>query len=83
MISVHELSIASSILDAVRTETAMRPGYRAVKVAVRIGAFAGVDGESLQFGFDALVKDSDLEPLALSVERAAGEELDIAWIEEP
>ena len=78
---MHELSIASSILEAVRTETAMRPGYKAVTVGVRIGTLAGVDGESLQFGFDALVKDSDLEPLALTVERTIGEELDIAWIE--
>ncbi len=78
---MHELSIASSIIDAVRTELRMRPGYRAITVGVRIGALAGVDDESLRFGFDALIRDTDLEPLGLNVDKTAGEDLDIAWIE--
>ena len=79
--AVHELSIAMSVLDAVRTEVAMRPGTRATAVGLRIGALAGVDAESLRFGFECLVKDSDLEPLRLEVDGAEGEELDIAWVE--
>ncbi len=59
----------------------MRPGMRASAVGLRIGALAGVDAESLRFGFEALVKDSDLDPLRLEVDAAAGEELDIAWVE--
>jgi hydrogenase nickel incorporation protein HypA/HybF len=78
---MHELSIAASVLDAVRKEVAMRPGTRALVVGLKIGQLAGVDPDSLQFGFDALVKDSDLDPLRLQVEPAAGEELDISWIE--
>lgn len=78
---MHELSIAASVLDAVRKEVAMRPGTRAVVVGLKIGHLAGVDPDSLQFGFDALVRDSDLDPLQLTVETAAGEELDISWIE--
>ena len=70
-----------SVLDAVRTEVGMRPGYRATTVGLRIGALAGLDAESLRFGFECLVKDSDLEPLRLEVAQADGEELDIAWIE--
>ena len=70
-----------SVLDAVRTEVAMRPGMRASAVGLRIGALAGVDAESLRFGFEALVKDSDLDPLRLEVNAADGEELDIAWVE--
>ena len=78
---MHELGIAASVLDAVRKEVAMRPGTRAIAVGLRIGRLAGLDPESLQFGFDALVKDSDLDPLRLDVEAAGGEELDIGWIE--
>lgn len=78
---MHELGIAASVLDAVRTEVGMRPGYRAVVVALRIGALAGLDPESLRFGFEAMVRDSDLDPLRLEVENADADELDIAWIE--
>ena len=78
---MHEVGIAASVIDAVRAQVAKNPGKRAVAVGVRIGALAGVDGESLQFGFDALVKDSDVEPLRLVVEPADLDELDLAWIE--
>ncbi len=66
---MHELGIASSVLDAVRNEMAGRPGKRAVAVGLRIGELAGVDADSLRFGFDCLVKDSDLEPLRLDIEQ--------------
>ena len=65
---MHELSIATNILEAVRTEAARHDGGRVVKVGLRLGEFSGVDRESLCFCFEALVKDSDLEPLALDVE---------------
>ncbi len=70
-----------SVLDAVRTEVAMRPGMRASAVGLRIGTMAGVDADSLRFGFECLVKDSDLEPLRLAIDSATGDELDIAWLE--
>ena len=57
------------------------PGYRATKVGVRIGEFAGVDGESLRFCFDAIVKDSPLAPLELGIEAGGGDELDLGWVE--
>lgn len=68
---MHEVGIAASVLKAVRSEVALRPGSRACAVGLRIGELAGVDPESLRFGFDALVKDSDLEPLQLEVEYVA------------
>ncbi len=66
---MHELSIAQSILEAVSAETAKLPGARALKVGVRIGPLSGVDPDSLSFCFEALVKDTELEPLALEIER--------------
>lgn len=65
---MHELSIASAILDNVRAEAEKRPGTRVVKVGVRIGELAGVDPEALSFGFEVLVRGTELEPLALEIE---------------
>ena len=66
---MHELSIANSILDAVRAEAARRPGARFLNVGVRVGELSGVEPDALSFSFDALVKNSDLQPLALEIER--------------
>jgi hydrogenase nickel incorporation protein HypA/HybF len=78
---MHEVGIAASVIDAVRAQVAKQPGKRATAVGVRIGALAGVDGESLQFGFEALVRDSDVEPLRLEIEPAELDELDLVWLE--
>ncbi len=65
---MHELSIANSILEAVNKERERLNGARVKKVGVRIGELAGVDPDALSFGFEILVKDTDLEPLALEIE---------------
>ena len=78
---MHEMGIASSILEAVQQEVNRYPGHRAARVAVRIGEFAGVDSESLQFCFEAIVKDSPAAPLELEIERTAGDELDLGTLE--
>jgi len=75
------MGIASSVLEAVHRELHRYPGQRATKVGLRIGLFAGVDAESLQFCFEALVKESPLAPLALEIEPSAGDELDFAYLE--
>ena len=66
---MHELGIATAVLEAVRAEVEQRPGKRATEVCLRIGALAGVDAESLRFGFEALVQGSDLDPLRLKIEQ--------------
>ena len=78
---MHEMGIASSILDAVQKELLRYPGYRASRVGVRIGELAGVDGESLHFCFDAMVKDSRFAPLELDIEACAADELDLGQME--
>ena len=65
---MHELSIASAILDAVSKEMEKRLGARVSNVGVRIGALSGVDPDALSFGFSVLVQETDLEPLALEIE---------------
>jgi len=65
---MHELSIATAMLDQLEDELAKRPGVRIAKVGVKIGELSGVDPDALRFGFEALVKDSHWDPLALEIE---------------
>ena len=65
---MHEMGIANSILDAVRTEARRFPGGHICKVGVRIGELAGVDPDSMSFCFEALVRETELEPLTLEIE---------------
>jgi Zn finger protein HypA/HybF involved in hydrogenase expression len=84
---MHEMGIAASVLDAVQEELRRYPQRRAAKVGLRIGEFAGVDGESLEFCFEAQVKATEFEPLELEIAwcRAEdgwrGDELELAFLE--
>ena len=82
---MHEMGIACSILEAVEKELLRYPGCRATKVGVRIGQFAGVDGESLRFCFEAITKGSSPArrglPLELDIELCASDELEMAHLE--
>ena len=75
------MGIASSILDAVRKERTLRPGCRVARVGVRVGERGGVDTESLRFCFDALVVQTDLEPLELDLEFTSDDALDLTYLE--
>ena len=68
---MHELSIASAILDAARAEAERRPGARLVKVGVRVGELSAVEPEALSFCFESLVQGTELAPLALEIESVA------------
>jgi len=65
---MHELGIATSILESVQSAARRNPGVRITKVGVKIGELAGVDIDALQFGFECLVKDTDWAVLQLAVE---------------
>jgi hydrogenase nickel incorporation protein HypA/HybF len=65
---MHELGIATSLLDCVRTEATRYPGTHPIKVGVRIGELAGIDPSALRFCFEAIVRDTDLEPVKLEIE---------------
>jgi hydrogenase nickel incorporation protein HypA/HybF len=65
---MHEMSIAGSMLEAVRAEST-RHNAHVLALGVKIGELSGVDSESLRFCFDALVQDTDLAPLSLEIER--------------
>jgi len=65
---MHEMGIANSVLECVRTEAQRFPGRHIYKVGLRIGELAGVDPEAMRFCFDALVGGTDFEPLSLDVD---------------
>ena len=67
---MHEMSIAGSMLEAVRDESS-RHNAHVLAVGVRIGELSGVDSESLRFCFETLVQDTDLAPLSLHIEHLA------------
>jgi hydrogenase nickel incorporation protein HypA/HybF len=78
---VHELGIANSILEAVQTEMLPHPGARAVKIGVTVGAFSGVDPDSLAFCFEVLTKGTPFESLVLDLRTAAADELELSQLE--
>lgn len=65
---MHELSIATSILEAVAKEAARRPNSKVLKVGLRIGELAGVDRDALTFGWECITKETEWDGLGLEIE---------------
>lgn len=68
---MHELSIAESILEAVRKELLNYSGARPVRVGLRIGKLAAIDVDSLSFCFAAVVRGTEWESLQLDAQVCA------------
>jgi len=65
---VHEIAIASSILECVSAEAQKHPGAQLISVCVRVGELSNVDKDALDFAFEALTRGTDREHLKLIVE---------------
>lgn len=65
---MHEISIAVSVLDAVKAELARHPGSRGLEVGLRVGELSGVEPDALRFSFQALLAGSELEGLRVAIE---------------
>jgi hydrogenase nickel incorporation protein HypA/HybF len=65
---MHEIGIASSILESVVDESRRRPGVQVRAVGVRIGELACVDKDALDFAFEALTRDTAWQSLKLQIE---------------
>jgi hydrogenase nickel incorporation protein HypA/HybF len=65
---MHEMGIASSILDAVQRESRRRPGLVPRKVGVRIGELSGVNPDALRFSFEILARESDFPTIQLEIQ---------------
>ena len=56
---MHEMGIATSVLDAARKEAERHSGAKVLRVGLRIGEWSGVDPESLRFCFEALTRGDE------------------------
>ena len=65
---MHELGIATAVLQEARQEAQRHPGARLRKIRLRVGELSGVNAEALRFGFEVLARESKLEPLQLEIE---------------
>jgi hydrogenase nickel incorporation protein HypA/HybF len=66
---MHELSIASTVLERAKAASDKNGGARVTKIGLRIGEISGVDADALTFGIEALCKDTPMQGVVLEVER--------------
>ncbi|MGH9593758.1 MAG: hydrogenase maturation nickel metallochaperone HypA [Bryobacteraceae bacterium] len=64
---MHELSIASSVVDAVSESLRAYPGARVLEVRLRIGALSSVVEDSLQFCWGIATEGTELAGSRLAV----------------
>ena len=65
---MHEIGIASSILECVAAEVQRHPNAQVLAVGVRIGELSAVDKDALDFAFECITRDTEWEHLKLEVE---------------
>jgi len=68
---MHELSIATAIVESTLHEARQRHLARVQTIAVRVGALSGVDPEALRFSFEAITADTPLAATKLEIEHVA------------
>jgi hydrogenase nickel incorporation protein HypA/HybF len=65
---MHEMGIANSVLDAVRTEMSRYPGSYPCKVGIRVGEMTAIDQDAFRLCFEAMIADTDMAALELAIE---------------
>ncbi len=65
---MHEMGIASSLLDTVKNKAAEFPQARLSRVGVRVGEWSGVDVDALRFCLESLKSRSDLDGLHVEID---------------
>ena len=65
---MHELSIASNIIDAMRDYQSERGNPILTAVGIRIGALSDVVPDALAFGFEVLTRETEHENTELKIE---------------
>ena len=79
---MHEVGIASSILETVEAEARRRPDSHIVAVGLRIGELSNVDKDALTFAFDALTHGSPWHDLKVEIEWCPRKQKCLACAEE-
>ncbi len=65
---MHELRVATEILDIVEKEMHRQQLMRLESVTVRVGALTGINADALAFGFEASIAETPLDGARLIVE---------------
>lgn len=65
---MHEVGIASAILEAAHKETERRPGSKLIRIGVRVGLLSGVDVEALRFAFACITAETRDQGVELAAE---------------
>ncbi len=65
---MHEIGIASSILEVIVAEASKRPDQRICAVGLRIGELSSVDRDALTFALEALTRETPWENLKVEIE---------------
>lgn len=65
---MHELSIATSLVEAAGEEAAQRGAARVLAVHLRVGALSGVVCDALAFSFEVAAAGTPLEGARLEIE---------------
>jgi hydrogenase nickel incorporation protein HypA/HybF len=68
---LHEIGIASSILETVDAEARKRPEDKIVAVGLRIGELSSISPDALLFAFQALTRETPWENLKVEIEWCA------------
>jgi len=65
---MHEIGIAHEIIQAGQREAAGRNGSKLLRIGIRIGTLAGVDGDALRFAFTALTQGTELDSVEFDIQ---------------
>lgn len=65
---MHELSLATALLETALSQAAQAEAEQIVVMTLRVGAWAGVDAEALQFAFSLVQKDTIAASAQLVIE---------------
>ncbi len=66
---MHELAIAESIVKTVLQEAVKREAVKITAVGMKIGVLTDIVPDALEFGFEAITKDTLLEGAILNIEK--------------
>ena len=66
---MHELSIAQNIVEIVRQSVPADEIINVTAIKLKIGEMAGVVADSLEFGFQAITSETELEKAKLQIEK--------------
>jgi hydrogenase nickel incorporation protein HypA/HybF len=68
---MHEVSLATALLDIVRAQAAAAGARRVTRLVLEIGVLSHVDPHALRFAFEAVACGSPAEGAALEIDQVA------------